>query len=120
MRKLREWPKDKKIVAIDFDGTITLKDNRLWIGKNKYTNDLMEPNTEIIESIQKNRDKIYLILWSCRVGKALRNAVKFCSDNGIYFDAVNKNIVRYPSSRKIMADIYIDDKGEYLQWIKKL
>ena len=120
MRKLKEWPKDKKIVAVDFDGTITQKDNRIWTGKNTYKNDIMEPNNEMIDSIKANRNKIYLILWSCRTGKALRDAIKFCSTNGIYFDAVNRNIVRYPSSRKIMADVYIDDKGAYSQWQTKI
>lgn len=120
MRKLKEWPKDKKIIAVDFDGTITKKDNRFWTGRNSYVNDVMEPNLEIIESLKLNRNNIYLILWSCRKGKALRDAIKFCTEHDLYFDAVNKNIVRYPSSRKIMADIYIDDKSCYLNWVQKL
>lgn len=120
MKKLKEWPKNKKIVAIDFDGTITLKDNRQWIGKNKYINDIKEPNVDVIKSILKNRDKIYLILWTCRKGKALKDAIEFSNDHDIYFDAVNENIVRYPTSRKIMADIYLDDKGEFKEWTKRI
>ena len=62
MKKLKEWPNNKKIVAVDFDGTITLKDNRKWVGKNKYINDIKEPNKDVINSILQYRDKIYLIL----------------------------------------------------------
>ena len=120
MKKLKEWPKDKKVVAVDFDGTITLKDNRVWIGRNRYIGDSYEPNNAIINTLLKYRDKIYLILWTCRKGKALRSAIKFCKKQGILFDAVNKNIVRYPSSRKIMADIYLDDKSAYINWFEKL
>ncbi len=56
-----------------------------------------------------------LILWSHRAGQKLEEAVKFCSSHGIEFYAVNKN---YPEevwdeneSRKILADIYIDDRN---------
>ena len=56
-----------------------------------------------------------LILWTFRAGKELDEAVEFCKKNGIEFYAVNKN---YPEeifdetvSRKIDADIYIDDKN---------
>ena len=77
MRKLKEWPKNKKIVAIDFDGTITMGDTRIWVGKNKYKNDVFIGNPKMIQSILDNRDKIYLILWTCRTGKALKDAIKF-------------------------------------------
>ena len=56
-----------------------------------------------------------LILWTIRTGKELDEAVEYCRMNGIEFYAVNKN---YPEeifdetvSRKINADIYIDDKN---------
>jgi hypothetical protein len=56
-----------------------------------------------------------LILWTFRAGKELDDAVEFCRKNGIEFYAVNKN---YPEeifdgtvSRKIDADIYIDDRN---------
>lgn len=120
MKKLKEWPSNKKIVAVDFDGTLTKKDNRIWIGRNRYRNDIMEPNDIIINSIKKYRNSIYLILWTCRTGKALRDAIVFCYKQGIYFDAINKNIVRYKTSNKIMADIYIDDKGGFLEWQRKI
>ena len=38
-----------------------------------------------------------LTLWIYREGKRLEDAVKFCSDNGVEFFAVNKN---YPAETK--------------------
>lgn len=111
MKKLSEWPKDKKIVAIDFDGTITIKDNRKWIDNNLYIYDYYEERKYITNWIRRNRSKMYLILWTCRCGKALVDAINFCSNIGINFDAINENIVDFECSNKIMADYYIDDKA---------
>ena len=70
--------------------------------------------------MQKRGDS--LILWTYRSGKELDEAVEFCRKNGIEFYAVNKN---YPEeifddtiSRKIEADIYIDDRniGGFKDW----
>lgn len=101
---------NKKILAIDFDGTITLGDNRIW-DNNEYINDIMVPNIKIINWLKNNSNKFYYILWSCRCGKALDDAVKFCNDNGIFFDAINKNILPYETSNKIIADYYLDDRS---------
>lgn len=105
---------DKPIIAIDFDGTLTLKDNRKWkkvLGFNVSENDYFEPNIEVEDWILKNRDKFYLILWTVRTGRDLRRAVDYCSQRFIFFDAVNKNIFPEKTSRKIYADLYLDDKG---------
>ena len=121
MSKLKDWnfPYQKKILAIDFDGTITLKDNRIW-HKNKYTNDIMEPNNEVITTLNNIRNDYYFILWTNRYGKALKDAINFCKKYNIYFDAVNKNLVPFKSSRKIVADYYIDDKSIQLDNINFL
>ena len=63
-----------------------------------------------------------MILWTYRNGSKLNEAVVFCKKNGIEFYAVNKN---YPEeifegkvSRKINADLFIDDRnvGGMLGW----
>jgi hypothetical protein len=100
-------------IAIDFDGTIVDHEYPA-IGKEK----LFAFNT------LKELDKMgaRLILWTFRCGKELEDAVEFCRNNGVEFYAVNKN---YPEeifdetiSRKIDADIYIDDKniGGFQGW----
>ena len=55
-----------------------------------------------------------LILWTYRSGARLDEAVQFCKDNGLTFYAINKS---YPEealsediSRKINADVFIDDR----------
>ena len=93
-------------IAIDFDGTI-VEHQYPEIGKEK----LFAFRT--LKELEKKGAR--LILWTFRAGKELEDAVEFCRKNGIEFYAVNKN---YPEevlddtvSRKIDADIYIDDKN---------
>lgn len=93
-------------IAVDFDGTI-VDHEYPSIGKEKL----------FAFQTLKELDKlgVRLILWTFRTGKELDDAVEFCRKNGLEFYAVNKN---YPEevydgtvSRKIDADIYIDDKN---------
>jgi len=98
--------KPSLVIAIDFDGTI-VEHRYPFIGK-------IRPFAfETLEALQVNGHR--LILWSHRAGNKLEEAVKFCKSHGIEFYAVNKN---YPEevwnehdSRKILADIYIDDRN---------
>jgi len=93
-------------IAVDFDGTIVDHEYPL-IGKEKLF------AFQTLKELEKLGAR--LILWTFRAGKELDEAVEFCKKNGIDFYAVNKN---YPEeifdetvSRKIDADIYIDDKN---------
>ena len=56
-----------------------------------------------------------LILWTCRSGERLEEALFFCMARGLIFDAVNENLPETieqfgGDSRKIFADVYIDDR----------
>src|SRR5512133_23246 len=93
-------------IAVDFDGTIVDHEYPA-IGKEKL----------FAFQTLKELDRLgaCLILWTIRTGSELDEAVEFCRKNGVEFYAVNKN---YPEevfdnsvSRKINADIYIDDKN---------
>jgi hypothetical protein len=93
-------------IAIDFDGTI-VEHKYPAIGKELLF------AFETMRELQKQKHQ--LILWTYRSGKELDEAVEFCKERGIEFYAVNKN---YPEeeydgsiSRKIDADIYIDDRN---------
>lgn len=101
------------IIAVDFDGTI-VEHEYPKIGKPKLF------AFETLKALQDRGDQ--LILWTYRCGKELDEAVEFCKNNGIEFYAVNKN---YPEevydgslSRKILADVYIDDRnlGGFRDW----
>lgn len=56
-----------------------------------------------------------IILWSCRNGKYLDEAVEWCKLQGLVFDAINDDapeVIREwgnNRSKKITADLYIDD-----------
>jgi hypothetical protein len=55
-------------------------------------------------------------LWTVRKGEKLDDAVKWCEDRGIRFFAVNKDYAddeldQLHHSRKIKADLFIDDRS---------
>ena len=114
---LRVFP---MIIAVDFDdtlfqyvpapeGTTDYSGRPGSIGKPHYT------LIQFLKNRRKDRDK--LILWTCREGKALQDAVDACMAQGLQFDAVNANLPYmcpeglWPDSRKVKADLYIDDKA---------
>ena len=96
-----------KILAVDFDGTLC---------ENCYPA-IGNPKIEIIERLkecQKSGNK--LILWTCRSDNYLKDAVDWCKEHGLVFDAVNSNpnceIAKWNNDpRKVGADYYLDDKS---------
>ena len=63
-----------------------------------------------------------LILWTCRVGERLEEAVAACAEWGLVFDAVNDNlperIATYGANpRKVNADEYWDDRAVVMDGI---
>ncbi|MBQ6090767.1 MAG: hypothetical protein IJL07_05875 [Lachnospiraceae bacterium] len=100
-------PDDKRIIAVDFDGTLAF-------GKCPETKD---PNEHLIKWLIQQRIKgNKVILWTNRSGDLLDEAVRFCRIYGLEFDAVNENLPEMieaygNDSRKISADHYIDDRS---------
>lgn len=93
-------------IAVDFDGTI-VEHEFPSIGKE------LPFAIHTLKSLQSKGHRI--ILWTFRAGENLEEAVNYCKEKGLEFYAVNKN---YPEekfdesvSRKILADIYIDDRN---------
>lgn len=105
---------DRKIIAVDFDGTLS---------KGRWP-DVGVPNFLLIQKlIQLQQEGHKLILWTCREGEALYNAVEWCKDMNLVFDAINDNLPEVKekygnNSRKISCDIYIDDKSCIPEWSK--
>lgn len=93
-------------VAVDFDGTL-FSEAFPGVG---------EPNIPLIRKlIEARKNGVKLILWTCREGKYLEDAVTACREYGLEFDAINDNLQEVKelmgcNSRKIAADVYIDDK----------
>ena len=99
--------KETKIFTIDFDNTCALEDFP-GVGPD------VPYAAETLKKLQEQGHKI--ILWTCRTGELLTQAVHWCNDHSLYFDAVNQNLPEVieqmgGDSRKIHADIYIDDKS---------
>ena len=94
----------KPIVAVDFDGTLSLDSQYPNIGRF---------NTHLYEALMELKGIGWsIVLWTCREGKELREAVEWCKMNGLEFDAINENPPEVPfKSRKVVANMYIDDRA---------
>jgi hypothetical protein len=94
------------IIAVDFDGTL-VEHRYPDIGKEILF------AFETLRELQKQKHQ--LILWTIRSGKELDEAVEYCKARGIEFYAINKSFpeekFEETDSRKINADIYIDDRN---------
>lgn len=99
---------DKPIVAVDFDGTLTLRDTRTWKDGVSF-GDQFVPRIEAIAALRKIRERVYFVLWTCRTEKDLERATKWLQEEyGLVPDAINENIVTFDTGRKIYADYYYD------------
>lgn len=95
------------IIAVDFDGTIV---------EHRYPKigDEIPFAVQTLKMLMEDRHQ--LILWTVREGDLLKEAIEWCRKRGIEFYAVNRD---YPEedtahqgfSRKIKADIFIDDRN---------
>lgn len=114
-----------KIVAVDFDGTL-VEDNFPDIGR---------PYIDMFDTMKYLRDKgVKVVLWTSRNfhknRDLLEEAVQFCKEQGLEFDAINENIQEVQEltgedTRKIYADLYVDDKSistiqSPLYWLNKI
>ena len=106
----------KEIYAFDFDGTIV-------------TNEFPQigmPINNTIELIKKvKNDGHYIILNTMRDGDLLLDAVKFCQNLGITFDAVNDNLPHMKefyknNPRKIFANYYVDDHNLFVYGVNDI
>ena len=111
-----------RIIGVDFDGTLA-------VTKGTYP-EIQRPIPEIIEYIKEEQNQgAFLVLITMREGEELRQAEKWCLEQGIEFDAVNDNLPHMKrffknNPRKIFCNEYIDDTNiggiEYiLEKIKK-
>lgn len=97
----------RKAIAIDFDGCLCT-DAYPAIG---------QPNWDVINRAkQEQRDGAGLILWTCREGDLLQEAVCACKRWGLALDAVNESLSVWIEAfgtqpRKVGATEYWDDKA---------
>lgn len=89
-----------RVIAVDFDNTIS----------NGYYPDIGKPNEKVVEAMRREKASgSIIIIWTCREGKPLEEAVRYCKMFDIPFDYVNE----FPKfeTRKVIADAYWDDKA---------
>lgn len=90
------------IIAVDYDGTLSLDGN---------------PNIALITRIKQEQLRgSIVILWTCRHGKSLIEAVNQLRAWGLTPNYVNANCPQSIKmlgcdTRKVYADVYIDDKN---------
>ena len=99
-----------KVIAVDFDGCLC---------ENKWSEIGAENRAAINELRRRKADGDKIILWTCRVGKQLDDAVLWCLNRGIRFDAINENLQENKEKfgndcRKVFAHEYWDDKAVYV------
>lgn len=101
---------NKKIIAVDFDGTLC---------KSKFP-DIGAPILPTINELkQEQKNGAAVILWTCRGGADLSAAVEWCKAQGLTFDAVNENLAEHieqfgGDTRKVFATEYWDDRAKIL------
>ena len=98
----------QKVIAIDFDGTLC-EDKYPKIGAPRWG--------VIFKALSEQQNGAALILWTCRTGKELDDAVAACAKWGLLFDAVNKNLPSWVDTwnndpRKVGATEYWDDRAK--------
>ena len=94
-------------IAVDFDGTIV---------RHRYPKIGEEIPFATQTLAMLAREGHRLILWTVREGDLLQEAVDFCEQRGVSFFAVNKDFEEEDGtgkhfSRKIKADLFIDDRN---------
>lgn len=90
------------IIAVDYDGTLEI-DKEMNV---RLINDL----------IRRQRQGDIIILWTCRQGKRLTEAINMLMWQGFRPNLVNENAPQSIAAlgynpRKVLADVYIDDKN---------
>ena len=113
-QKARE--KTMAIYAVDFDNTLAVT---------RFP-EIVEPKAKVVAAVKMlkaNGHKI--ILWTSRAGKDLKDAVEWCTEQGIVFDAVNEPLPEQMDrwgndTRKVYADFYIDDKAMTVEALESI
>lgn len=101
----------RKAIAIDFDGCIC---------SNRYPN-IGRPHWRVIRAAKRQQRRgAGLILWTCREGNLLDEAICACYEWGLRFDAVNTSLDEWKRAygndpRKVGADEYWDDKARRIR-----
>lgn len=98
------------IIAVDFDGVLV----------QSVFPKIGEPDHEMVDLVRLliQKSGVEVVLWTSRVDQPLEDAIAWCEQMGLTFDAINDNAPSnkrkygklYPDgTRKVYADYYLDD-----------
>ena len=93
------------VFCVDFDHTLC---------DSNYPDcgDEIKPICDYIRYIAKSQYS-EMILWTCRTGDTLIDAIKWCKEHGMWFDEVNRqgyfDEMQFTESRKVFCNTLIDD-----------
>lgn len=96
-----------KIIGVDFDGTLA-------VTRGSYPR-IQGPIQEVIDYVKSEQKAgALLVLITMREGDVLQEAVEWCKEQGLRFDAVNDNLPQMKeffgnNPRKIFCNEYLDD-----------
>lgn len=93
-----------KVIAIDFDGTIT---------KENLYPDIGEFRENVVECIKKLQLYNNCFLFTCRQGKTLLSALKALEEKGVQLSIFSPYDIDIAFGRKPIADYYIDDRAMF-------
>ena len=103
-----------KVIAVDFDGTITSSGEYTGRGIEHYA----VPNEEVVAYIRTMHFQGHkIIIWTCRPTVEYADIRKYCNMHHIPINGINTNdfapkeLKDFGDSPKIYADIYIDDRA---------
>lgn len=105
-RLLREWEQHGKlIIATDVDDTIL-----------PYLTATQAECDKVIELLKDcQRVGAYIILYTCRNGDGIKEALAYCESKGLHIDAANENPpgvdLKWGHTAKPYANIFLDDRG---------
>lgn len=106
------------IIAVDFDGTISRGEYPAIGGEQPYAGEVLR---------KLHGQGHYIIIWTCRCGVPLLNAINWLLERNIPFDRINDhnpdNVAKYgEGGNKVYAHCYIDDKniGGFPGWLSCL
>jgi len=107
----------RKVIAVDFDGTMVEEDHYPLIGP--------EIDGSVEGVIRLQELGFEAIIWTCRSGEPLELAKKWLEQRGLditYFNENSREQVAHwgTDPRKIAAELYIDDRivGGFPGWQK--
>lgn len=95
------------IIAVDFDGTIARSEFPIIKGEMPYAGEVLR---------RLHTSGHYIILWTCRCGDRLLDAINWLLEHQIPFDRINdhnpENVRLYgEGGNKVYAHCYVDDKN---------